>query len=133
MHRAPRDDAPELGERARPVPEVQRELRHRALEPGVLERQLLGDALLQPDACRHATARDLQHLRRRVDAPHLAALPLGERGGETPRAAADVEHAAAAEVTLGHEEREELPPVRVGGTELVVERGEAPEVRTARQ
>jgi hypothetical protein len=109
---------------------VNDEAKHHALEPGVLERQLLGAPELQPDALAHGRPRDREHLLGRVDAPDPRA-PLGERRREGARAAADVEDAAARKVALRDEQLNELPPALVERAEPVVGLREGPEVRRA--
>ena len=73
-------------------------------------------------------ARDRDHLLRRVDAPDAGDLPLGERGREPARAAADIEHAPAAQVAGLDDRVEDLPPALVDRPQLVVGRGDAREV-----
>ena len=95
---AAREHAGDLAERRRAIGQrVHDEVHVGRVEPAVLERQPLGDALLPADAARVGPgARPAQHLGRRVDAPHLAAEPLVGEHGEAAGAAADVEQPAAA-------------------------------------
>ena len=97
------------------------ELRHRPLEPAVLERQVLGAPALEPDALRHPPARDLDHLRLGVDAPHLrrvrsasaaASRPVPQPTSSTRRPRRSPSRTSSVE---------ELPPVRVRRAELVVD------------
>ena len=105
--------------------------RHRdPVEPAVAERKPLGDSLADADAGRHRLAGDGDHLAARVDAPHLRAGLVGERGREPAGAAADVEHAPAAEVAELDERGERLPPGRVGRPQRVVDPGARAEVGT---
>jgi hypothetical protein len=104
------------------VDELEHQRHRHALEPAVLERKGLGAAELQPDAGRHLSARDLDHLRLGIDAPHLARVLLDQNGREPAGAAADVEHAPAAQVALAHQEVDELRPVLTDVAELVVAR-----------
>jgi hypothetical protein len=60
-----------------------------------------------------------EHLLGGVDAPHLCA-PLGECDREPPGTAADVEDPPPAQLTLRDENREQLPPLVVDGSEAVV-------------
>ena len=122
------EHAPRLSERCATIEEMEHEPEHRALEPAVLERQRLRVRLLERDA-RHLLLRDREHLRGRVDAPHLRAGVLDERDAEPARAAADVEHATAAEVGRAFDELVDGPPVLVDGPNGVVALGEPPEVR----
>ncbi len=101
-----------------------------SLEPAVFERKPLGRAFLEAHpGC--AATRDLEHLRRGVYPPD--ARLLAERGSEPPRPGADIEHTPAAQVTFADEQLVELPPVLVGGPELVVGRSPAPEIRRRAQ
>ena len=125
-------DAVELGERTRRVEQVDDEPHRRALEPAVLERQRLGPAELEADAARNAAARDLQHLRRRLDGPDLAGVPLGQRGCERPGAGAHVEHAPSAQVAEAHERVDDLEPLLVDRPQLVVPRRPLAEIRVPR-
>ncbi len=122
------DDARELRERPPAVDEVDDEAEHDTLEPGVLERQLLGAPELQPDAPADGRPRDREHLLGRVDAPDLRAA-LRERQGELAGAAADVERPAPLEVALLDEELDELPPALVDRAKPVVGLRERPEIR----
>ena len=122
---------PELGERARPVEHVDDESRDRALERGGLEGELLGRGLAERNA-RRLRAGDRQHLVRRVDGPDLRSGAIGQRGGEEPRAAPDLEDPPATQIALADEDVEEVPPVLVGGPELVVRGGALAEVRRPR-
>ena len=82
----------------------------------------------RPTRGRHTRARDLEHRGLGVDRPDARSLPLGERGGEHARAAADLEHAPAAQVALADERVEDLPPERVRRAQLVVARGARGEI-----
>ena len=116
-----RHDPPRLGERLRPVDEVEHERHRDPVEPPVAERQPLGRALPHADAGRERLAGDGDHLRAGVDAPGLRVGLLDEGREQSSRAAADVEHAPAAEVAELDERRECLPPRRVGRAQRVVD------------
>ena len=95
-----------------------------SLEPAVLERKLFGASQLQPYAFWNLRARDLEHLRRRVDTPHLRGRPISQPCGERSGAAADVEHAPSAQIALVHEQLVQLVEnVRLDVAQLVVVRG----------
>jgi len=111
---------------------VDDEARDRALEPAVAEGQLLRTSERQADVPRHALARDGEHLRRGLDRPDPAAFPVGERGRERPRAGADVEDAAAAQITERDERVVEVLPRIVDRAQLVVARRARAEVRARR-
>jgi len=120
--------AGQLGQRARPVDEVDDEAQHRPFEPGAAERQLLRPPQLHADGAWNAASCDLEHLGLGIYRPHTRRGALGERCCDHPRAAADVEHAPPTQVTLADEQLEDLPPQLVRRTELVVARGARAEV-----
>ena len=98
----------DLGERARPVHQVHGEPADGAVEPAVAERAAPRRGPPSGPAPRGTRAAgDVEHLRRRVDAPGLRAS-LGERRGDAPGAAADVEHAAGGEAAERDEPVEQL-------------------------
>jgi hypothetical protein len=111
---------------------VHDEAQDRALEPGVLEGQLLGAPAFQTDAFARGRTSDREHPLGRIDAPDPS-TPLGERRGERARPAADIEDAAAEEVALRDQEVNELPPALVERTEPVIVLREGPEVRRVRR
>jgi hypothetical protein len=113
---------------------VEDEHHHRALEPAVSEGQRFRASLLQPDTRRNLAPRDVEHLGRRIDAPHAGGGVPGEPRGERAGAAADVEYPPATQVAgLGEQ------PVHLGAkrrlcvAKLVVVRRELAEVRATAQ
>ena len=83
-------DPGELGKRACAVEQVDDGAQDGAVEPGVLEGELLSAPASQADALPGGEASLPEHLLRGVDAPD-AGSPIGESRGEPTRAAADVE------------------------------------------
>src|SRR5689334_24827487 len=123
------EHARRLGKGMRPVDEVHHEPHQRAFEPSVLEGQLLGRRDLDRA---YASARQLRHLGLGLDAPDARAA-LRERLRSAAGAATDVEDAPPREVALANEQLEDLPPVRVGRTELVVAPRNRTEIRLRRR
>src|SRR5439155_9238278 len=122
-----REDAPELGERARPVEMVEHEAHERTLEPAVPEGQILGAAELDPHSSTGDLARLREHLLRRIDAPDARpALCESRRKPTCP--AADLEHAPPREIPLLEYDLLELAPVPVDRPEPVVARRQGAEV-----
>ena len=117
---ARREDARGLGERARPVDQVDDHPHHDGVEPARLERQRLGARDLRVDAVLLG-ARD--HRLRRVDRPDAGELARLERGGEPAGAAPDLEHACGVQLAEPDELDEDLPPVVVDRAQLLVARG----------
>jgi hypothetical protein len=111
---------------------VDDEAHDRALEPGVLEGQLLSASALEPDALTDGPACDREHLLGRVHAPD-ARTALGKRCRERARPTADIEDPATEQVALRDQEVNELPPALVEWAEPVVVLREGPEVRRVRR
>ena len=97
---------------------------HDRVEPALLERQRLR---ARDPGVHSERLRALDHRRGGVERPDPSALPLLERLGEPPGAAADLEDALAAQPAEPYERVEDLPPVRVDRPQLLVARGAAVE------
>ena len=121
-----------LGERDRPIDEMDHERVENAVEPRITERQLLGAALLQADTARHPCAGDREHLGALLYAPDLGRSSLGERRGDRTRAAADVQDALTAQVTEPHDRVEPRPPRVARRPQPVIGRSACIEVGRAR-
>ena len=92
-------DSRELRERRRAVDEVHGETEHGPVEPAVLERQRLGPPELEADAPSGTGACLGEHLGRGVDSPQPRPA-LGQRVGEPPGSAPDVENAPAEQIAF---------------------------------
>ena len=117
-----------LGERRRPLEQVDDEREHDRVEPTVAEGQPLGAAVPEPGGPRNARAGDGEHALARLHAPDARVRALGQRRRERPGAAADVEDARAAERAELHERLEALPPGTVLRAQRVVRRRPPAEV-----